>query len=145
MSVNGDAARRDMWAGRIERCLAADMTVKEWCALNKVAESSLYKWMARFREEDPGRFPRRSSEASSWMKVERRRIADAVAIVAAPGGGVAVSDPPRPQGGSERAQGPAGAGAQMPIRALAGRVELAIPAGAAEADIAAAMRAAASL
>lgn len=57
MSVNGDAARRDMWAGRIERCLAADMTVKEWCALNKVAESSLYKWMARFREEDPGRFP----------------------------------------------------------------------------------------
>ena len=44
MPVNGDAARRDMRAGRIERCLAADMTVKEWRALNKVAESSLYKW-----------------------------------------------------------------------------------------------------
>lgn len=72
MSANGDAARRDMWAGRIERCLAADMTVKEWCALNKVAESSLCKWMARFREEDPGRFPRRSSEVSSWMRVTRR-------------------------------------------------------------------------
>ena len=114
MSVNGDAARRDMWAGRIERCLAADMTVKEWCAFNKVAESSLYKWMARFREEDPDRFPRSSSEASSWMKVARRGIADAVAIVAAPGGGVAVSDPPRPQDGSERAQGPAGAGTQSP-------------------------------
>ena len=53
MSANGDAARRDMWAGRIERCLAADMTVKEWCALNKVAESSLCKWMTRFREEEP--------------------------------------------------------------------------------------------
>lgn len=53
VSANGDAARRDMWAGRIERCLAADMTVKEWCALNKVAESSLCKWMARFREEEP--------------------------------------------------------------------------------------------
>ena len=53
VSVNGDAARRDMWAGRIERCLAADMTVKEWYALNKVAESSLCKWMARFREEEP--------------------------------------------------------------------------------------------
>lgn len=57
MSVNGDAARRDMWAGRIERCLAADMTVKEWYALNKVAESSLCKWMVRFREEDSDRFP----------------------------------------------------------------------------------------
>lgn len=124
MSANDDAARCDMRAGRIERCLAADMTVKERYALNKVAESSLYKWMARFREEDPDRFPRRSSEASSWMKVTRPGIADAAAIVAAPGGGVAVSDPPRLQGGSERAQGPAGA---------------------AEADIAAAMRAAASL
>ena len=29
MSVNGDAARRDMRVGRMERCLAADMTVKE--------------------------------------------------------------------------------------------------------------------
>ena len=61
MSANDDAARCDMRAGRIERCLAADMTVKERYALNKVAESSLYKWMARFREEDPDRFPRRSS------------------------------------------------------------------------------------
>lgn len=57
MSANGDVARRDMWAGRIERCLAADMTVKERYALNKVAESSLCKWMACFREEGPDRFP----------------------------------------------------------------------------------------
>ena len=53
VSANGDAARRDMWAWRIERCLAADMTAKEWCALNKVAESSLRKWTTRFREEEP--------------------------------------------------------------------------------------------
>lgn len=57
MSANGDAARRDMWAGRIERCLAADMIVKEWYALNKVVGHSLCKWMACFREEDPDRFP----------------------------------------------------------------------------------------
>ena len=57
MSVNGDAARRDMRAGRIERCLAADMTVKERYALNKVAESSLCKRMVRFREEGSDRFP----------------------------------------------------------------------------------------
>ena len=57
MSANGDATRCDMRAGRIERCLSADMTVKERYALNKVAESSLCKWMACFREEDPDRFP----------------------------------------------------------------------------------------
>lgn len=71
MSANGDAARRDMWAGRIERCLAADMTVKERYALNKVAESSLRKWMARFREEEPGRFSRRLSDGLvkvSWTE-----------------------------------------------------------------------------
>lgn len=56
MSANGDAARRDMRAGRMERCLAAGMTAKERYALNKVAESSLCKWMARFREGSPGRF-----------------------------------------------------------------------------------------
>ena len=72
MSANGDAARRDMRAGRIERCLVADMTVKERYALNRVVGLSLHKWMARFREEDPDRFPRRSSEASSWMRVARR-------------------------------------------------------------------------
>lgn len=57
MSVNGDAARRDVWAGRIERCLATDMTDKKRYALNKVAESSLCKRMVRFREEDSDRFP----------------------------------------------------------------------------------------
>ena len=43
MSVNGDAARRDMWAGRIERCLASGMAIGEWCSLNKVNKSSLYR------------------------------------------------------------------------------------------------------
>lgn len=61
-----------MWSWRIGRCLAADMIVKEWYALNKVAESSLRKWTARFREEEPRRFSRRSSEVSSWMRVARR-------------------------------------------------------------------------
>lgn len=56
------AQRKGMWAGRIERRLSADTTIKEWCGLNKVSESNLYRWMARFREEEPGRFPRRSSK-----------------------------------------------------------------------------------
>ena len=29
MSANGDAARRDMWAGRIERCPASGMDIGE--------------------------------------------------------------------------------------------------------------------
>lgn len=30
MSVSGDAARRDMRAGRVERCLASGMAIGEW-------------------------------------------------------------------------------------------------------------------
>ena len=70
-----DAQRRDMWASRTERCLSADTTIKEWCRLNKVSESNLYRRMARFREEEPGRFPRRSSKASDWIKVTAGGIA----------------------------------------------------------------------
>lgn len=132
-----DAQRRDMWAGRIERCLSADMTIKEWCGLNKVSESNLYRWMARFREEEPGRFPRRSSKASNWIKVTAGGIADAKAIVPARD-----AAGPEPDGPAIRGEA---AGPSLPIRALVGRVELAIPAGSAESDIAAAMRAAASL
>ena len=131
-----DAQRREMWAGRIERCLSADMTIKQWCGLNKVSESGLYRWMARFREEEPGRFPRRSGKASNWIKVTAGGIADAKAIV--PAGDPAPAGPACSVGGEAPA-------AALPIRALVGRVELAIPAGSAEPDIAAAMRAAASL
>ena len=60
-----DSQRRAMWAERVERCLAADMTIKERCELNGVCKSALYRWMARFREEEPERFPRRSSAAAN--------------------------------------------------------------------------------
>lgn len=81
MSANGDAARCDMRAGRIERCLAADMTVKERYAFNKVAESSLCKRMVRFREEDSDRFPAGRARCRAGRGSR----------VTAPGGGVASS------------------------------------------------------
>lgn len=58
MPVNGDAAWRDMWVGRMKRCLVADITVKEWCALNKVAESRARAngWPTSARRA-PGAFP----------------------------------------------------------------------------------------
>ena len=120
-----DAQRREMWAGRIERCLSADMTIKQWCGLNKVSESGLYRW----------------SGASNWIKVTSAGIADAKAIV--PAAGTAPAEPaPADAPGHVDGVKPAPA---LPIRVLVGRVELAIPAGSAESDIAAAMRAAASL
>ena len=50
MSVNGDAARRDMWAGRIERCPASGMGIGERRPLRKVSKSSPYRWLAVLHE-----------------------------------------------------------------------------------------------
>ena len=50
MSANGDAARRDMWAGRIERCPASGMDIGGRCLLRKVGKSSLYGRLAVLRE-----------------------------------------------------------------------------------------------
>ena len=80
MSVNGDAARCDMWAGRIERCLASGMAIGERCSLNKVSKSSLYRRLAAFCDEGLGRFAGKSSEAFGWVKVARDGIAVTKAV-----------------------------------------------------------------
>ena len=72
MSVSEDAARRDMWAGRIERCLASGMAVGERCSLDKVSKSSLCRRLAVFRDEGLGRFAGKNVETSGWVKVARR-------------------------------------------------------------------------
>ena len=41
---------------QVERYLATDMTLKEWCGLNQVSESTMYRWMSVFRREEPGMF-----------------------------------------------------------------------------------------
>ena len=41
---------------QVERYLATDMTVKEWCGLNHVSESTMYRWMAVFHREGLGMF-----------------------------------------------------------------------------------------
>ena len=116
MSANGDAARRDLWAGRIERCLASDMAIGERCSLNKVNKSSLCRWLAVFRDEDPGRFAGKNSETSGWVKVACDGIAAAKAIVpAASAAGQAAADP------VERTQGSRGRRSRKPLGAFSAK------------------------
>ena len=151
-----DVERRNMWADRIERCLASSTTIKQWCQLNHVCPSSLYKWMARFREEEPGRFPQRSSVATNWIEVTRDGIADSKALV--PAGAhqspelMAENTLVYPDNTKSRwstdhgfCSQDAGLSAGDPIRVFMGRIELAIPPGSAECDIASVMVAASRL
>ena len=41
---------REQHREQAERCLAAGMTVKEWCELNHVSRSTMYYWMGRLRK-----------------------------------------------------------------------------------------------
>lgn len=141
--------RRNIWADRIERCLSSDMTIEEWCRLNHIGRSTIYKWMAEFRKTEPGRFACRSSMTSNWIAMTSEAIADARAIVPA----AVVSTKPTMITDESIESEPAHASASSsahpqsacPIRTRIGKIEFAIPPGTAESDIAAVMRAAMSL
>ena len=143
--------RRNMWAGRIERCLDSGMAVKRWCELNHVSKSSLYNWMARFREEEPGRFPRRNAATTDWLEITRGGLADARAIVPAASGAPQVESAAAPAAESngrplrdgEAADCPQAGG--QPICAIANGVRILVPPGSAEPDVACVLRAAMSL
>lgn len=63
---------RAMRREQVERCLAADMTVKEWCELNHVGESTMYRWMSRFRREEPELFS--DPTHGEWIQLSRGSI-----------------------------------------------------------------------
>lgn len=115
---------------QVERCLATTMTVKDWCRLNKVPESTMYAWMARFRKEDPGMFD--DLRAGEWIELSRGAIAGRTAIERAPAApsGTAPADPGGPRGA---------------IVVRVNGADVAVPPGADEHDVAAVLRAVASL
>lgn len=125
---------------QVERCLSTTMTIKDWCALNGVPESTLYSWMARFREEEPGLFGEPS--ASQWVEVTREAIAAKTALARADAAPAAV-----PAATAERAGAGHGAHAadgRMIVVSVNGAA-VAVPAGSAEADVSVVLRAVAAL
>ena len=55
-TTDQQAQNRALRREQVERYLATDMTLKEWCGLNHVSESTMYRWMAVFRREEPDLF-----------------------------------------------------------------------------------------
>ena len=84
--------RRNMWHDRVEKCIAADMTNTEWCRLNKIALSTLYLWMARFRKEEPDLFD--GPNASKWVEITKETLATNTAMISAKEAGVGRDETP---------------------------------------------------
>ena len=122
---------------QVERCLATTMTIKDWCALNGVAESTMYGWMARFRKEEPELFDK--PNASQWIELSREAIAAQTALAETP---KAVPTPPAAV--RDAADG-LGNPAAPPIIVHVNGADVAVPPGSAESDVASVLRAVVTL
>ena len=125
---------------QVERCLSTTMTIKDWCALNGVPESTMYGWMSRFRKEEPDLFEKPS--AGEWIEVTREAIAAQTALAKPCASAVAKAE----AGNLAAVQsGHAGAHDASAIVVSMNGAAVAVPAGSAEADVATVLRAVASL
>ena len=123
---------REQRRGQVERYLATDMTVAEWCELNHVSKSTMYYWMGRLRKEEPGLFG--DPTCGEWIELSRGSVAARTALAVRP-----------------REEAPAGhdsAGRAAAGNALVVRLngaDVVVPEGASEAHLSLVLRAVASL
>lgn len=121
--------RRKMRFEQVERMLNSDITVAEWCALNKVAESTMYHWLKVYRESNGSD----SSKRNGWIEIERKEMRGDKALAVANASATASSDAILDAATSQLYA--------QPIRIRANGVEIDVFANTAPADIKAVLEA----
>ena len=137
---------RAQWRVAVERLLATDMTVKEWCEANRKSESAMFRWIGYFADHEPELFGGEQNIADrdgcKWIMKTRENMRASTALAAPSSQAFVRIDsaalavepaPPSPVGG-----GPA-------ITVALNGAEVSVPAGCDEARIGAVLRAVASL
>lgn len=81
-------ARRNMRFEQVERFLASNTTANKWCELNKVAESTLYKWLATYRlsetdKQEEMNALQKHRDTADWIRLTREDLAQSVALAPA--------------------------------------------------------------
>ncbi len=66
---NIDNEIRKMRFEQVERMLNSDTTVAEWCRLNKVPESTMYRWLRIFRDTNGA-----DDKQNGWIELDRKEI-----------------------------------------------------------------------
>lgn len=140
---------RAQWRVQVERLLATDMTVKEWCEANRKSESAMFRWIGYFADHEPELFGGAQNIADrdgcKWIAKTRENMRASTALAApaaeAPGAFVRID-----AGGlaAEPAK-PASRRAWPAITVALNGAEVSVPAGCDEACIGAVLRAVASL
>ena len=134
--------RRSMRREQVVRFLSTDMTAKEWCSLNGVPESTLYAWMARFRESEPELFGKPNT--SEWIELTRESISARTALAARDDASAVAASGPGPDVGRKASDSAPRDAASAVVVRLNG-ADVIVPDGAAERHVASVLRAVASL
>ena len=145
-----DRLSREQWRIRAERFLESDMSVREWCAANRVSTSAMFRHLGELADREPEVFggSRNIVDRSQarWITKTRENMRASVALSApaqaAPPGFVRVADivPAEPEPGPIPGRRPAAA---MTV-AVNGAV-VSVPPGFPQSDAIAVLKAVASL
>lgn len=137
---------REHWRTQVERLLATDMTVAEWCKANKKSESAMFRWIGYFADHEPELFGGAQNVADrdgcKWIMKTRENMRASTALAApVPQAFVridaaALAAEPTP---------PSAIGSEPAITVALNGAEVSVPAGCGEARIAAVLMAVASL
>ena len=133
------AERKAMRREQIERWLAtSDMSVEQWCKLNRMSTSTFYLWLNKFRDEDPATFGNRP--APGWVEVAKESRKGSVALAV-----VGDVDKQVVAAGIQAASASRSDSDAAPIRISANGIDIEFPHGADPGDLAAVLKAAMSL
>lgn len=76
---------REQMRCQVERLLATDMGVADWCTRNKVPRQTMYYWLSYFAENEPELFGGKQNVVSCdkrrWVESTRRNMAASKALV----------------------------------------------------------------
>ena len=130
---NIDNEIRKMRFEQVERMLNSDVTVAEWCRLNKVPRSTMYHWLRIFRDTNGA-----DGKQNGWIELDRKEIKAAKALVPTNTSAPTSSD-------ALRKDPDASQPCTRPIRLHINGVEIDVFANTAQADIKAVLEAVATL
>lgn len=71
-----NSEHRKMRLEQAEQVMASSLSVREWCELNHVAESTMYYWLKIYREQAG----RKQTARNDWIEVSRTRAREATAL-----------------------------------------------------------------
>lgn len=108
---------------QVEQYLSSGMSVAQWCRLNKISKTTFYKWVDRFKREDPDLFADSAAQSTGdWIELSRAGLRDSVALAKLPDATDGAAPPAAPCGCA-------------PIRVTVNGIAVEIAAGAAACDI----------